>query len=83
MKTKDIGVITTLKTLGHSWTSIDEKDSTEIWFEYGEETAKIASDYYSDNLQVNPRELIDNLKRIKSLLYFIKNKNENIRHNNS
>ncbi len=82
MKTKDIGIITTLKTLGYNWTKIDETDPTEVWFEYDEEAAKIATGYYAgEQWSFSPLDFVENIKRIKSLLYYIKNKNANKRHN--
>lgn len=77
MTTKDVGLITALHTLGIKEISIDDSNPREIYFTFGgDEVAKIAGDFYSDSLMVSALSYHQAFKKLKTLIHYLKDKNE-------
>ena len=69
-RSKDIAIITTLFSLGEKIDSI-EKINGECWFlmENEPKCLELERKYYSGELKIDPRNLFDSFKAIKSMIF--------------
>jgi len=69
-KTKDYLVISVLECLGAKLDCVEwEKNSLFFFFEDYAKCEKIVSDYYTDRLLVNPKDLFNASRNIKSIIH--------------
>ncbi len=81
MKTRDFGLISALRSLGHKELGIDQRNTDKVFFLFDDTLIPIADDYYQDRLVVLARQYHESLKELKSLIWHIRSTQKVEKHN--
>lgn len=74
MKTRDFGLISALRCLGHRELHVDDSNPERIVFEFDDEVNSLADEYYEMKLTVSAKEYYESLRDVKDLLWHVRNR---------